>query len=882
MSGPPRGPERLLRWLMPPDQRDAGMGDAAEEWAVRVVRDGEPAARRWYRMQAWRSVVPGVRHKLRIFATRTGKPTGGEMMTTWLKDIRLAFRMLRRRPGFAFTVLVTLALGIGANTALFSIFRTVFLEPIPLPHSDRLVILEEKGGFGCCGPSSGPDFQDWKDRNRAFSGIAALNPGTFTLSGTSEPQRVQGTYVTASAFQLLGVDAFMGRALVPEDQDAESAVVLSYALWKNELGAPPDIVGTSLEVDGSPYTVVGVMPEGFDVPSPWAHMGDYQLYLPFQSRWLTGNRGNHGYPVIARLAPNATKESAQADMDRIMRELAQEYPRTNGDRGSRVSTVHEYLFGNVGRQLGLILGAAALVLLVACGNVAGLLLARAAARETELSVRAALGASRRSLVRLLFSDSLVLAALGGLLGVLFSVVALDGLKAVLPSTIPRIGLVHIDGWALLFAVGASAFTAFAFGMLPSLVAARGNLAGKVKEGGYSTPAPSRERLRSAFIVGQIALGLVLANGAMLLVRSYANLRGQAYGFRPDGVLTMSLTPAGPRYQKGEDMQAYYDQVREHVAAVPGVTGVATISRLPLYGGSNGNVWVEGRPPRTHAGEGPLVEVTSITGDYFEAMGIPLIKGRLLQPDDTITGSIGVIVNEHLANEVWPGQDPIGKRYSFSDSVPNWHTVVGVVGDIREWGPEQAPVGQEYVPFIQGWSPAQYLIVHASGDPAALTSPVRKAVLEVDPTQPPTTVRTMTALVDRTFAQRRFYTTLIGLFAVAALLLAAAGTYGTVSYFVARRVRELGIRVALGAARSGIVGLVVRRGVRLAVWGIAFGLVGVWATTSVVRGLVYGIKPVDLLTLAAGALVLGLVAVAASALPALRAVRVSPVLALRSE
>ena len=562
------------------------------------------------------------------------------------------------------------------------------------------------------------------------------------------------------------------------------------------------------------------MPEGFDVPSPWARMGDYRLYLPFQNSWLIANRGNHGFPIIARLAPGATKESAQADMERIMRELATEYPRTNGDRSSRVALVHEYLFGKVGRQLGLILGAAALVLLIACGNVAGLLLARAAGREGELSVRAALGASRSSLVRLLFSESLLLAGLGGILGILVSGVALDVLGTVLPASIPRMGLVRIDGWALAFAIGASAFTALAFGMLPSLLAARGNLASGVKEGGHATSAPSRERLRNAFIVGQIALGLVLANGAMLLVQSYANLRGQKYGFRAEGVLTMALNPSGPQFQTGADVQRYYDQVRAKVGVLPGVTSVGTISRLPFYGGSNGNVWVEGRPPRTHAGEGPLVEVTSITGDYFATMGIPLLKGRLLQPEDSVTGSTGVVINERLAEQAWPGEDPIGKRYSFDDSVPNWLTVVGVVGNVREWGPEQAPVGQQYAPLVRGWTSDRVPDgAHvggsgrtdgrsAQGRPRGRPHPATHECRHHDAAHG-AHLRPATLLYD---AHRP-------LCRGGAAVLAAAGTYGTVSYYVARRVREMGIRVALGARAHR------HRGPGGAPWHTAGGLGG---------------------------------------------------------
>ena len=883
-DGAPRTWARMLAWLMPPAQRDAAAGDAEEEFRRRVERDGVAEARRWYRRQVVRSVPAAIRHGAGAVgeAWRTERET--EPMGAWMKDFRMAVRALRRRPGFSATVLITLALGVGATTALFGIYRTVFLEPIPLPDSDRLmVVMAQRGEDGCCGPASGADYVDWVERNRSFEALALLNPGSYTLTGVPEPERVFGTAVTANVFPMLGVEPLMGRTLLPEDEEAEGAIVVSFPFWRSQLGGRSDVVNTALELDGRSYTIVGVMPEGFDVPSPWSQYGAHRLYLPFQrARLLAADRAGHQWPVIGRLAANATKESAQADMDRVTRALGEEHPQTNTDWNAKLFTVHEYLFGPVGGQLRLILGAAALVLLIACGNVAGLFLARAATRDTELSVRAALGASRRAIVRLLCAEALLLALVGGVFGMLFSYVAIDGFKALLPPTIPRIGEIRVDGWALAFAIAASAITALVFGIVPALLASRLNLASSVKEGGYATLAPARERLRNAFIVAQIALGLVLANGAMLLVRSYAAVRGQDFGFTTEGVITMSLNPAGPRYADDAAYQTYYDQVLENVGAIPGVVSVGTISRLPLFGGTNTNVWVEGTPARRNDGEGPLVEVTGVNGDYFDAMGIPLLRGRFLQPGDSAAAATNVIVNQRFAEVAWPDQDPIGKRFSFADDPPSWITVVGVVGNVRQWGPEQPAQGQLYAPHVRGWSTGSYITARTSGDPATLVPAIRQAVLAADPTQPPSDVRTMAERVDRTFAQRRFYTSLITLFAAAALFLAAAGVYGTVSYFVARRIREMGIRMALGAGATGIVALVVRRGLRLAFWGVLIGLTGVWASTKVIGGLVYGVDSIDPLTIVVGCLAMTLVAIMASAIPAGRAVRVSPALALRSE
>jgi putative ABC transport system permease protein len=803
-------------------------------------------------------------------------------MATWSKDFRLALRMLRRRPGFATVVVVILALGVGTTTALFGVFRTVFLQPLPLPASDRLVFVMEQASFGCCGPASGPDYVDWVARQRAFAGMGIIGPGSVTLTGAGEAQRVLGTAASASVFQLLGVEPLLGRTFTAEDQRDPSVVVLSYGLWQRRYGGRRDVLGSSLAIGGKPHVIVGVMPQGFDIPSPWLGTRHHQLYTPLDESWLTRNRGSHSYPVLARLAPGATLATAQADMDRIMRELAREYPQTNGDRSTKVFTAHQYMFGRVGRELGYILGAAALVLLIACGNIAGLQLARAAGRETELAVRAALGATRGALARLLFSESLVVAALGGLGGVLVSLAAVRGLRAVLPPSIPRLAEARLDAWSLAFAVGASVITALAFGVIPALVASRSDLVAGIREGGAGAIAPRRERIRDYFIVGQIALGLVLANGAALLVRSWVRLRGEDPGFRAAGVLTVSVYPSGPRYQDVTALSTYYDRVLERVRALPGVRTVGTVSRLPLAGGSNGNVLVEGMPPRTSADRGPLVEVTSVMGDYFAAMGIRLHRGRTLLPADSDSAAPAVVINDHFAREAWPGKDPLGKRFSFSDNPPRWITVVGVVDDVRQWGPEQPPVSQAYFPLARGWTSSGYVVVRAQGDPASLAGSVRSAILSVDPTQAPSDIQTMAARVEGEFAQRRFYTILIGLFAVAALLLAGAGVYGTVSYYVTRRTRELGIRIVLGAAGGTIVALVVRRGVRLAAWGTVIGLGGVWATTSLIARLLYGVGPLDPWTLAAGCAVLASVAVGASAVPARRAVRVPPARALRAE
>jgi predicted permease len=794
----------------------------------------------------------------------------------------MAVRALLKRPGFTLAVLLTLALGIGANTALFGVFRTVFLTPLPLPDSERLTFVMETASFGCCGPASGPDYLDWKERQRAFSEIGAIDHILVTLTGEGEAERLRALDVTASVFDVLGVEPALGRVIVPEDQVAPSVVVLSHGLWSTRFGSDPDILGRAVVVNGSSLTVVGVMPEGFDVISPWNRTSRFALYRPFADESLDGNRGNHSYPVVGRLAPDMTLEAAEADMQRVMRELAVEYPQTNGDRSARVFSAHRYLYGNVGRMLGLVLGAAALVLLVACANVAGFQLARSAARETELTVRSALGASRAAVVRLLFTESAVLAVLGGVLGILVAWVLVDGLRAILPPSIPRLDAIALDGSASLFALGAAAVTALVFGIVPAFLSSRRDLAAGLREGGYATLAPRKERLRDFFIVGQIALGLVLANGAGLLVQSYRSLRGEEMGFEQEGMLTLQVVAAGTGYEDRMSRAAYFDRVVTAATAIPGVNHAGWVSKLPLNGGSNSNVLVEGRGPRSNSNEGPLVEMSFVVGDYFQAAGIELLTGRTLSAEDSVAANLGAVINRTMAERVWPGENALGKRFSLDDDPPQWITVAGIVEDVRQWSLESPVQNEAYLHAGRAWGSAGYLALRTGSDATALAPAARQAVLGVDPALPPSDIHAMVDRVEGAFAQRRFYTTLISLFALAALFLAAAGVYGTVAYYVSRRTRELGIRMALGAAGSGILRLVLRRGFRLAFWGVGIGLLGVWASTSVLDRMLYGVGAIDAATLATGALALAGVALTASALPASRAIRVSPVHALRSE
>ncbi len=805
-------------------------------------------------------------------------------MSDWTRDLALGGRSIVKRPFFSAMIVGTLGLGVGTVTALFGVFRAVYLEPLPIPEPDEVVVvMEGSARGGCCSGASGPDYVDWRERQRAFSEIAAFSPRSMTLTGLGAAERVYATLTTASAFPLVGLPPLLGRWLVDADERPDDAqvVVLSHHFWIRAFGADSAVIGRSIDVEGLGRTVVGVMPPDFDIPSPWGRGRQHEFYLPLSRAALEGPRDGHRFPVAARLASGSSLASAQADMEGIVREIEIADPALHAGRRARVFRLHEYLFGEIGDQLLLMLGAAGLVLVIACGNVAGLQIARATVREGELAVRTALGASRGALMRLLFSESLLLAGLGGVLGVALARLAVGGLGYVLPPSIPRADAVAIAPTDLIVAVAMTGFAALAFGVLPAFLAARGPMAAAVKEAGYGTRSQGKERVRDLFIVLQIALGLVLVNGAGLLVRSYATLRAQDQGFDADGVLTFSLSPTGPRYDTAPARQALFDQVIERIGALRGVRSASMVSKLPLNGGQNGSVWIEGRP-RPVPGQATLVEVSSVVGAYFEVMGIPLLAGRTLVPDDSATASVGVVINETLAEVGWPGESPIGRRLSLDTEAPDWLTVVGVVGSVRQWRPEDPILSEIYLPYSKGWARAGYIAARLNGDPLPLVEEIRAAVATADPALPAVGFRTMTDVVENDFAQRRLYTTLLGLFGGIALLLAAAGIYGTVSYYVALRTREFSIRMSLGSGGLRVVALVLRRGGRLALSGVMLGTVGAWLSASLIDTLVYGVAAWHLPTVALGALSLVCVVLLGSWLPARRAAAVSPMTALRAE
>ncbi len=804
------------------------------------------------------------------------------------QDIHYGMRQLLRNPLFTAIVIGTLAVGVGANTAVFSVFKGVFLDPLPYAEPDRLTYIWHGSIEGiCCGPLSGPDFLDLRSMTQTFEDIAVLSSRNTNITGDGDPTVVLGAGVTPTMFRLLGVQPVLGRSFTEDDELGDGhVVVLSDGLWRRRLGGNPDVVGSTIELNRETYTVVGVLPPGFSVPSPWRVNQMHDVYFPFAREDISQGRDSHWLLAIGRLMPDVALETGDAELKALSKSLAEQYPETNSVKTTYVHSMHDRLVGRAGTQLILLLSAAGFMLLIVCGNVASLLLTRATARQTEMAIRSALGAGRIRIVRQLLTESLLLSVLGGVAGVTFAFWAMKMLRAAIPADLPRIANIGIDGAVLGFALGISLVTGLLFGLAPALSASRTNLTESLKEGRGSQQTSSRANLlRGALVTGQFALALVLANGAALMVQSYLEFRGLEQGFDPENVLTVNVALQGERYDDVYARDDFLRQTIERVAAIPGVLEVGATSKLPLRGGTNGQVWTEDDPERLHDGQGPLVELSRVSGDYFDAMGIKLLAGRRLLPDDSVAASPGTVINERMGHQLWPDENPIGKRYSFRTDPPLWMTVVGVVEDVRQWGPYGTARAEHYLPYTApGWAQGyrMYLIVKTELDPISLAGPVRQAVLDVDKDQPISEVRTMNGVLSDQFAAQRFNTLLVGIFAAIALMLVTAGVYGVVSFYVAQTTHEIGVRMALGAGRGRVLGLTLIRGLKLAAVGGVIGVGGIFATTQVIRSLLFGASPLDIPTMAGGVFVLVGVGVLASLIPAHRAASVSPVTALRSE
>lgn len=808
------------------------------------------------------------------------------LLTDLIQDLRYAARVQLKNPAFTIVAVIALALGIGANTAIFSVVNSVLLRPLPYKDPERLVMVWEDGskhGFPQETPAAA-NFIDWRDQNTVFEGMAAIADVSFNLTGAGDPERLEGRAVTASLFPLLGADAHIGRIFTDyEDRPGfDYVVLLSYALWQRRFGGDNSIVGKPISLNGETFTVVGVMPARFQFPTSddafWVPMG----FTPEQKV----NRERHYLQVLARLKPGTSLEQAQAEMHTIAARLAQQYPDSNTDLGAVVTSLHEHLVGDIKPALLILLGAVGLVLLIACANVANLLLARAAVRQKEIAVRVALGARRWRLIRQFLTESVLLATIGGVMGLAIAYGGLLLLRAFIPENIAQAREISIDLKVLGFTFLVAMLTGLIFGLAPAIQAARFNQTETLKEGGRDSATGSGgKRIRGLLVMAEVAVSLVLLISAGLLINSFLRLRNVDPGFRADNLLTMKFVLPVPKYAQFEQRSAFYTDLIQRVEAIAGVESAAVTTNLPLYRQGNSiGISIEGQPPLP-PGQENVVFTRVVSPGYFDTMSIPLLSGRVFSDQDAPNTPRAAVIGETMARLYWPGQDPIGKRIGVGkiERPEDWTQVVGVVKDVRQLELMADPKPQMYLPYKQrGFFEPRDLVVKTEVDPASLAATVRKAVWEIDKDQPVSNIRTMEEILLDSIARQRFSMLLLAIFAGVALILAAVGIYGVMSYSVAQRTHEIGIRMALGAQTSAVLKLAVGYGLKLVVAGVGIGLIAAFALTRVMSTLLFGVTATDPMTFGVISVLLILVAAIASYIPARRATKVDPIIALRYE
>ncbi|HSB12434.1 MAG TPA: ABC transporter permease [Blastocatellia bacterium] len=818
------------------------------------------------------------------------------------QDLRFAIRLLLKNPGFSAVAILALALGIGANTAIFSVVDAVLFRPLPFAHPDRLVAVWErdlKKGGDHESVMAG-NYLDWRNRSQVFEQMAAHAGGSVNLTGMAEPERIRAARVSAGLFQLLGVQPEAGRLFLnDEDQPGHPrVVVISNHLWKGRFGGDPEVVGRSITLNNQDYEVVGVMPAEFQLPLN----EDSEVWTPlvFTPEELT-LRNSHYLKVVGRLKPGASMDQASSEMATIASQLEREYPKSNEGTGAAIFPLHSEIVGDLRKPLLIFLGAVAFILLIACANVANLMLSRAAARQREIAVRVALGASRWRLVRQMLIESVVLGLAGGAAGLLLALWGIEFLSAVAQQTsVPRARSIGLDGRVLLFTFAASILTGLIFGSAPALQASKPDLNDALKEGGRSSGSLRRSRTRNLLVVSEMALAFVLLVGAGLLINSFFRLRAVDPGLKPENVLTMNISLPRQKYSQPEQVIAFHRQLLEQVEAVPSIDFSGTVTALP-YGGST---TAFGYTIDSPVSGDQTVSIVSqqASPHFFRALGIPTVAGREFNERD-IDGALPVvIVSDSLAKRYWPDQDPLGRRIKWGNKEfgSPWMTVVGVVGDVGLRGLDTPPRPTLYVPHLQFGEPIRTrvgvtlrellaedarsinLVVRSAGGVEGLASAVRAAVWAVDPNQPVIRVKTMEEVLADTMIVQRFSTLLLASFAGIALALAAAGIYGVISYSVSQRTHEIGIRMALGAEQRDVLRLVVGQGMAPALIGLAIGVAGALGLSRFMTSLLFNVSVTDPITYVVIAGLLSAVAVAACYLPARRAAKVDPMEALRCE
>jgi putative ABC transport system permease protein len=801
-----------------------------------------------------------------------------------LQDLRYAVRRLFKAPGFTAVAIVTLALGVGANSAIFTVVNGVLLKPLPYPEPGRLVGVYHTTQ-GQRAVMSGPNFTDIAKSATTLESAAAISTGRMILTGEGEPTRLPIAEVSASLFNVLRVRPEIGRTFNANENTpgSTSIVILSHALWQQRFGSDPGVIGRRIMLDGEPKEVIGVMPAGFAYPS------DRQAWLPleYDQNFVTRQRASWYLDVVARLKANATPEQSAAEVETLGRQLARAYPDANAEIGMTTFPLLESMVGDIRRAVLVLLGAVGFVLLIACTNVANLLLARAAARETEMAVRTALGARRSRLVRQLLTESVLLSLVGAGVGLLLAVWGVDLLTRLKPAGIPRLDDVSVDGTVVLFTIATAMVTGVLFGLVPAFSATR--MSSALKEGGRgAVGARSGHRIRGVLVVAELALAVMLLAGAGLLLRSFMKLQAVDPGFRVEPALTFDLTLPDARYKEDERRIAFFDQLLPRLRALPGVRSASSVMGLPLSGlDFIISFEVKGRPPVSPALQ-PAMQVRVATPDYLDTIGIPLRRGRMFTSDDKAGTPRVVLITESAARQFFPNEDPIGKTITLG-----WRRgpgtplaggeVVGIVGDVKDAGlNEPNPPPQIYLPFRQWPVGSMTMIVRTAVPPMSLTDAVRAEVYAVDSSLPVSNVSTLDAIVAKSISQQRFYMLLLTIFAGVALVLAAVGIFGVLSYAVSQRTREIGIRMALGAQGGTVIRLIVRQAMLLVAAGVAVGLTLGLLLSQTMAKMLFAIKPTDPATYIAVSVTLAAVSLFASWLPARRATRVDPIVALRSE
>jgi len=800
-------------------------------------------------------------------------------------DIRYALRNLLRRPTFTLIAVVTLALGIGANTAIFSAINALLLRPLPFPELDRIVAVWDKL------PSRGvmhnevtvANYLDWQSQTQSFDQLALYRWWSANLTGIDPPERIQGFLVTANFIDVTGMKPIMGRTFSPEENQPgkDQVAVITHSLWQRRFGGDPNILDKTITINSIVRRVIGVMPERFNFPK------GAEVYAPIQmTPELMKSRGNHGYYVIGRLKSSASITSAQAEIDNISARLEQQFPETNKGWGATVFPIVADTIRTYDTALWVMMAAVGFVLLIACANVANLMLARASGRQREIAVRTALGASRWRIVRQLLTESVIVALIGGALGILIGFWGIDALRAGNPADAAKFA----PGWyqlgintpVLLFTLGLSVLSGIVFGLAPALQMSKPDLNSSLKEGARGTSSTSH-RLRSSLVVFEVALSLVLLVGAGLLTRSFLSLLRTDPGFNPDHVLTMNLVLPFAKYKEEPARAAFYSDLVQRVKAQPGVESAAFVNYLPLGGSNSSDSYLVEGEPEPAPGQEHEGRYRVATPDYFRTMEISIVRGRAFTEQDKAGATPVVIVNETLARKHWPGQDPIGKRIRFygPPERTGWMEVAGVVKDVKH--ELNIPVTPEYyLPHAQDSWQAMVLVARTSVDPASLSAALRQQVWAIDKDQPVFDVKTMQEVRSTSVALYSFSSVMLAIFAGVALVLAAVGIYGVMAFAVTQRTQEIGIRMALGARTADVLKLVVKHGMKLALLGIVIGLAGSWALTRFIEKLLVGVEATDLLTFSLVSICLLVAAFVACYLPARRATKVDPLVALRYE